>query len=268
MLRLPIKIVFTSAGQKRHSAFPRWLISRMDAVIATSEQAARVVPNVWATIPHGINTDRFFPAEDRAQAWAKLGYGGEIGFASMGRIRPEKGTDTFVDTMITLLPQMPEAVALMTGRTAPQHKKFEDSLRARVAAAGLSDRILFLGDLPSDRLPEIVRAVSLIVQLPRHEGFGVVPLEGMASATPFIGTEAGYYKELSLQGKTGTVLPVGAKPATIAQAITDMLRPERYAASVEAGRALISASFSARHEAEGIAEIYERLWSGETAAKP
>ena len=37
VLRLPIKIVFTSAAIRRHSAYPRWLISRMDAVIATTE---------------------------------------------------------------------------------------------------------------------------------------------------------------------------------------------------------------------------------------
>ena len=40
ILRLPIKIVFTSAAQRRHSTWPRWLISKMDAVIATSKEAA------------------------------------------------------------------------------------------------------------------------------------------------------------------------------------------------------------------------------------
>ena len=34
--RLPIRIVFTSAAQRLHSTYPRWLISRMDAVIATT----------------------------------------------------------------------------------------------------------------------------------------------------------------------------------------------------------------------------------------
>ena len=37
VLRCPIKIVFTSAAQRRHSAFPRWLINRMDAIIATTD---------------------------------------------------------------------------------------------------------------------------------------------------------------------------------------------------------------------------------------
>ena len=62
VLRLPVKIVFTSAAIRRHSAFPRWLISRMDAVIATTEAAASFVPHVRGIVPHGVDTERFFPA--------------------------------------------------------------------------------------------------------------------------------------------------------------------------------------------------------------
>ncbi len=79
VLRLPIKIVFTSAAQRRHSAFPRWLISRMDAVIATTDKAAGFVPHVRAVVPHGVDTGLFQPAKNRAQAWAALGYGGPDG---------------------------------------------------------------------------------------------------------------------------------------------------------------------------------------------
>ncbi|MFM7523856.1 MAG: glycosyltransferase family 1 protein, partial [Betaproteobacteria bacterium] len=39
VLRFPIHITFTSAAKHRHSWFPRWLISRMDAVIATTPEA-------------------------------------------------------------------------------------------------------------------------------------------------------------------------------------------------------------------------------------
>ena len=78
VLRLPICIVFTSAAQRRHSAYPRWLISRMDAVIATTDRAAEFVPHVRAVVPHGVDTDLFAPTPDRASAWAALGYGGTM----------------------------------------------------------------------------------------------------------------------------------------------------------------------------------------------
>ncbi len=36
VLRMPLKLVFTSAAQRRHSSYTRFLIRQMDAVIATS----------------------------------------------------------------------------------------------------------------------------------------------------------------------------------------------------------------------------------------
>ena len=62
ILKLPIKTVFTSAAIRRHSAFPRFLISKMDAVIATSPKAATFIDrNLAATVPHGVDTERFYP---------------------------------------------------------------------------------------------------------------------------------------------------------------------------------------------------------------
>ena len=62
-----------------------------------------------------------------------------------GRIRHQKGTDLFVDAMIALLPQFPDWTAVITGRVTPEHRGFADELKKKVDAAGLSDRIVFLG---------------------------------------------------------------------------------------------------------------------------
>ncbi|MEC7258896.1 MAG: glycosyltransferase family 4 protein, partial [Pseudomonadota bacterium] len=215
VLRLPIRLVFTSAAQRRHSAFPRWLISRMDAVIATTEEAARFVPNIQAVVPHGVDTDLFTPAPDRAAAWSALRYGGTLGIATIGRVRPEKGTDRFVDAMIRLLPDLPGATALVIGRAAREHQKFDLDLKDRAQRAGLIDRIRFVGEIPADRLPQVVRALSLVMQLPRYEGYGMTPLEGMASGVPFVASDTGYYRAFSAQGRCGAVVPL-ADPTTAA----------------------------------------------------
>ncbi|MEY8837444.1 glycosyltransferase family 4 protein [Cribrihabitans sp. XS_ASV171] len=264
VLRLPIRIVFTSAAQRRHSALPRWLISRMDAVVATTEAAAEYVPHVRAVVPHGVDCDLFHPANDRAAAWAALGHGGAMGIATVGRIRPEKGTDLFVEAMLELLPNLPGAVALVVGRAAREHEGYLRGLKGRIAAAGLEGRILFPGEIPAARLPALMRALSLVVQLPRYEGYGMVPLEGMASAVPFVGSEAGYYRAFSAQGRCGTVVPVGAAEAA-AQAALDLLQPARHAEAAQAAREVAEASFSARAEAEGIEAVYRELWSGHPA---
>lgn len=261
VLRLPIRIVFTSAAQRRHSALPRWLISRMDAVVATTEKAADFVPHVRAVVPHGVDTDLYCPAENRATAWRALGYGGTLGLASIGRIRPEKGTDLFVEAMLQLLPDLPGATALVLGRAAPEHQRFLQGLQARIKAAGLSDRILFPGEVAPQDLPQIMRALSLVVQLPRYEGYGMVPLEGMASGVPFIASQAGYYSAFSAQGTTGKIVPLEDAAAAAAAALALLSDPDRHQAMCARARDVAINSFSATREAEGIEAVYQELWS-------
>ncbi len=255
--RAPIKIVFTSAAQRLHSAYPRWLISRMDAVIATTDKAAEFVPHVRAVVPHGVDTDMFHPAPDRAAAWAALRYGGTRGIATVGRIRPEKGTDIFVDAMLRLLPDIPDVTALVVGRAGGKYEAFLKGLKDKVAAAGLADRLLFVGEVPAPDLPKLMRALSLVVQLPRYEGYGMVPLEGLASGVPFVGSDAGYYRQFSAQGKVGSIVPLDAETAAVAAQEWLSVDTTRFAAAT---RDIAKTRFSAASEADGIRAVYRALW--------
>ena len=261
VLRLPIRIVFTSAAIRRHSAFPRWLISRMDAVIATTELAASFVPHVRAVVPHGVDCDRFTPAADRAAAFAATGLPGKRAIATIGRIRPEKGSDRFVDAMLRLLPDHPDVTALLIGRAARSDQAFLDGLKAKITAAGLSERILFPGEIAPDALPPLMQALSAVVQLPRYEGYGMAPLEGMASGVPFVATDQGYYRSFSGQGRAGTIVPdddASATTAALSQLLSD---PARHTAMAAAARASAQTHFSIEAEADGIATVYDRLWA-------
>jgi len=257
--RLPIRLVFTSAAIRRHSAWPRWLISRMDAVIATSDAAAGFVPNVRAVVPHGVDTGHFHPAEDRAAAWAATGHPGARGIATVGRIRPEKGTDRFVEAMIALLPGIPDLTALVIGKATRQHEDFANDLQAKVRAANLSDRILFPGEVPAEDMPQLLRSLSLVVNLPRYEGYGLAQLEAMASGTPFVATDAGAYKDFSAQGTAGVVVDACEDAATRVEAL--LTNPDRHAEMARRARDVTVQSYSVALEADGIAAVYEALWS-------
>src|SRR5258708_14128793 len=65
----PLKLVFTSAAQRHHSWITRWLISRMDAIIATSELSASFLKCEATVIMHGVDTDVYSPPADRAAAF-------------------------------------------------------------------------------------------------------------------------------------------------------------------------------------------------------
>lgn len=260
VLGLPIRIVFTSSAQRRHSLYPRWLISKMDAVIPTTEEAMFFVPHVYRVVPHGVDTARFRPADNLAGAWRALGYGGARGLATVGRVRPEKGTDVFVDVMLQVLPKHPDLVALVVGKAAKEHLGFQKALKDKVAAAGLSDRLLFIGEVSADEMPGLVRALSLLVALPRYEGYGMTPLEALASGVPFVGSEAGYFDMFSNEGKVGKLVPV-EEAGQAAAAIDAWLNDEQHLLGAsKMAPEFVKQQHSIEIEVAGINAVYEELW--------
>lgn len=258
VLRLPIKIVFTSAAQRQHSWFPRQLIARMDAVIATTPKAAEFVPHVKAVVPHGVDLETFNPAKSRSQAWRDLGLGGQFGIATVGRIRPEKGTDRFVEAMIKTLLDRPDGRALILGRAGSSDQQFLNDLKSKVATAGLSNQILFLGEIPADQMPSYMRAISLLVALPRYEGYGMTPLEAMASGTPFVATDTGFFDIFSNGGAAGSIIYDDAAAEVISNLLSDEERLQKMS-----GLALQTAkdSHSVLREVAGIQSVYDQLWA-------
>lgn len=263
VLQLPIRIVFTSAALRRHSFFPRWLISRMDAVIATLPAAAAFVPHVAAVVPHGIDVDRFTPAESRDRAWAATGYPGQYGIGIVGRIRPEKGTDIFIETMLRVLPQRPEYTALIIGCAKAPDARFERRLRAKIEDAGLEDRCLFIGEVSPDKMPELMRSLSLLVAPPRYEGYGMTPLEAMASGTAVIASDTGAFAEMILERECGHVVPVGDIESLVRSVLSVTKDPVQLAAMGRAARQRAVERFSIADEVGGIDQVYERLWRGQ-----
>lgn len=273
VLRLPVKIVFTSAAQRLHSAWPRWLISKMDAVIATTEDAACFVPNVQAVVPHGVDTQQFSPAgseEDAQAAWQETGFGGSYGIVTIGRIRPEKGTDLFVHAMIEALPQLPGAQAVVIGAAKSEHAGFLDELKAEIAAAGLSSRFSFPGEIGADQLPEVLRGARLLMALPRYEGYGVTPLEAMACAVPVVLSDTGNFAEFTghldpsappLDDTAGRLVPLEDTRNAANWACEILSTPSLHHQLAQTARARAVSHFSVAAEAREIAQVYEQLWS-------
>lgn len=262
LFRLPFRLVFTSAAQRHHKAFTRWLIGRMDAVIATSRQAADYLRRPSTVIMHGIDTGRFAPAADRATAWAATGLPGKRGIGVFGRVRRQKGTDIFVEAMIRVLPRHDDATAVIIGLTTAEEEAFTNGLRRRIAEAGLDGRILILGEKPAKELPAWFQAISVYVAPMRWEGFGLTPLEAMACKTPTIATRCGAASDLVLDGETGFLIDIEDVDAMADRLHRLLDEPALCAAMGDAGRTHVVKNFAVEREAGQILDVYEKLWAG------
>ena len=261
VLRMPLKLVFTSAAQRRRSAWSRFLLARMDAVIAASPEAESYLEVPSTIILHGVDTARYRPAEDRNTQWAATGLPGKFGIGVFGRVRAQKGTDRFVDVMLCLLPRYPDFTAVIVGGITLDQRGFADDLRAKVSSARLADRILFLDELPADEVPAWLRRVTIVVGPQVWEGFGLVPLEAMASGTAVVATRVGAARHLIVEGETGYLVDADDMASLEARIESLMRDPAAAAAMGRRGRAHVEQRFSIEREAAGIQEIYERLWS-------
>ncbi|WP_298935810.1 glycosyltransferase family 4 protein [uncultured Ruegeria sp.] len=264
VLRRNLKLLFTSAAQRDHSGFTKWLISKMDALIATTPQAASFLKHPSTVIMHGVNTELFHPADDKPALRQKLGLPDEVLIGCFGRIRPQKGVDLLVDAAIDVLPSFPEASIVFTGRATKEFEAFQQEQVLKLKDAGLADRVRFLGERPWEEIVETYRALDIFVAPARHEGFGLTPLEAMASGVPAIACHGvGAFSAQIEDGVTGCLVEKDNAPE-LALALRSMLDdPAKLTAAGQAARARVEQKFRIEGEAEAIVRVYRSLLSAD-----
>jgi mannosyltransferase len=259
VLRAPLRLIFNSAGQRRHKPLTRWMLRRMDAVITTSERSGSFLEVPYTIVPHGTDFEHFHPPRESEDDFASTGLPGKYAIGCTGRIRHQKGTDLFVDAMVRLLPNHPDWTAIITGRTTADQLGFEHQLKSKIAAAGLSERILFLGDV--DDIAIWYRRFTLFVAPSRQEGFGLTPLEAMASGTAVVASDAGSFPSMIRPGINGAIVPAGDGNALVAAIEPYFRSPDLAKEQGRAALEFVHANFSLAAEARGVRAVYDRLWA-------
>ena len=258
-------LIFNSASQREKTWLTHFLIGRMDAVIATSEVAAQFLRRPATVVLHGIDVDLYRPPDDRLAAFAGTGLPGKYGIGTFGRVRKQKGSDLFVEAMCRLLPQYPDFCAVVVGLTTVDNLPFVEGLKQRVAAAGLSERVQFLGELPIEEVPLWYQRISIYVFASRVEGFGLTMLEAMAAGDAVVAARAGAAEMIITDGDDGALAPVDDVEALVAALEPLMREPERVEAMGERARARVVSAFSRDREADEISAVYRQVWAARKA---
>src|ERR1700736_3187167 len=258
-LGFPLKLVFTSAAQRHHSWITRWLISRMDAIIATSALSASYLKREATVIMHGVDTGVYAPPPDRAAAFAQTALPGRYAIGCFGRVRAQKGSDVFVDAMCRLLPRHPDFTAVLVGAVTAEHASFANDLKKRIEAAGLQSRMVITGELPIEDVQRWYQRLTIYAFTSRNEGFGLTLIEAMSVGAALVASRAGAAELVVEDGVSGVLTPPGNVDALVA-ALEPLLRDPALAIEMgERGRARVLAKFSLDAEASRIAQIYRTL---------
>ena len=260
LLRQPWRVVFTSAAPKPPGWWLRQLIRHCDAVIATSPRSAEFLGRCDAVIFHGVDCEQFHPPADRQALLAEVGLAGQQVIASFGRIRPSKGTDLFVDALLTLLPSFPDWTAVITGLCQQHDLPYLEVMQQRIVAAGLQQRIHFVGDLGSADIRRWYQRASICVAASRREGFGLTPLEAMASGCVPITSQAGAWPWI-IRPEFGVMTKCGEPESMILALQSLMGDPIRVAAMAEEARSVARNEYSVDREAALVNALYAKIAS-------
>ena len=196
-------------------------------------------------------------------AFAETGLPGRYGIGTFGRVRRQKGSDLFVEAMCRLLPHYPDFCAVVVGLATVDNLPFVEGLKQRLGAAGLTDRIRFLGELPIDEVPLWYQRISIYVFASRVEGFGLTMLEAMAAGDAVVATRAGAAEMIITDGDDGVLAPVDDVDALVAALEPLMRDPERIETMGRQARERVVSAFSRDREADEISAVYRQVWAAQ-----
>jgi len=174
---------------------------------------------------------------------------------TVARLSYEKGLPTLVEAAVALAKQHPTAVTAIAGEGP-----IRAELDARIASAGLADRVRLVGfraDVPA------VLAAADVFCLPSYmEGLPNALLEASAVGLPVVATQVGGIPELVVANETGLLVPP-RRPDRLADAIARLLNDPPLARRMgQAARRRIVEGFSASAAAGKYQALYESLAMG------
>ncbi len=234
-------------------------------VVANSRAVAERLPcSAKASVLHnGIDLSHFDLAhstEDyRAAICREAGFPHDAPIVGMiGRTRPWKGQDTFLQMAGKLSTAVPDCRFLIVGGDPfGVQDDYEARLLELRSQSGLADRVRWTGQLADVRPP--LAAMDLFVHPGAPEPFGLVNIEAMAMGKPVVAFAHGALPEIVLHEETGLLVAPGDTTA-LAASVSCLLRdPIRSRKMGQAGRQRVNGRFRIERTVAGLDTIYQRL---------
>jgi D-inositol-3-phosphate glycosyltransferase len=237
------------------------IVASADRVVATcSDELFELMrlgaePGRVSVIPCGVDLERFRPDG------AALPRTGRRRVVVVSRLVPRKG----IGNAITALAGVPDCELVVAGGPPPSDLGRDPEVqrfRRLAGAAGVGERVHFLGALAQERVPELLRSADVAACIPWYEPFGMVALEAMACGVPVLATAVGGLVDTVVDGVTGVHVPA-RRPEDTARALRELLsRPRLRQAMGAAGADRARRRYGWDTIAKRTASLYARTADG------
>jgi glycosyltransferase involved in cell wall biosynthesis len=216
--------------------------------------AAGIAPREkFVTIYSGMEVEPFLRADgarDRVRAELNIPPD-DIVIGKIARLFHLKGHEDVLRAFPAVLKRHPNARLLFVGNGI-----LRESLEALARQLGIHDRVTFAGLVPTQRIPEMIKAMDLLVHASLREGLARVLPQALISGCPVVSYDVDGAREVVRDGETGFLVPAesvdGLRDA-LSRALGDLDAARRMA---RRGRELFTDQFRTDTMVRRIVEVY------------
>lgn len=179
----------------------RHAVQRAQHLIAISESTRRDLIDLFGAAPERVSViycgkdAAFVPATDRAalDAWRAQRGVPEKMILFVGTLEPRKNVARLIRAFARAkrAARLPHKLALI-GARGWKYAAVDET----IARENIADDVIFVGYVPQDELPRWYQAADLFVYPSLYEGFGMPPLDALASGTPVVTSNAASLPEV------------------------------------------------------------------------
>lgn len=201
---------------------------RPDLAVANSRATAATLPAVFpgsvaVVVRNVVPAPEFDRAAARAAVRAELGAAdGEVVVVTTCRLERWKGHGPLLEALARLKERPGWSAWIAGGVQRPHEQVYLDALKAQVRAAGVTDRVRFLGQRGD--VPRLLAAADVHCQPnTAPEPFGIAFVEALHAGLPVVTTRLGWAVEI-VTDACGVLVPPGdaaALAAALAALIAD-----------------------------------------------
>jgi len=232
------------------------ILRRAAAVHFTSraeheEACALGLPMRGVVIPLGIDADVGPPAAPMTH----VALAGRRAILFLSRLDPKKNVAALIDAVASS-PMLRRSCALILAGTG--EPRYVASLKARAAAAGLSDLTVWLGHVEGAQKRAAFAAADVFVLPSFSENFGIAAIEALLAGVPCVlGKGVAVAREVE---EAGAGLAIAPEPPAIARALEFLLGDEGVRSGMSAaGAAFASREYSAQTMARRLLALYGEI---------
>jgi len=221
----------------------RYSAQKIVQLYEVEETKIRIVPN-------GVDLQRFKPAEDCEKVKDIIAVNGEHVVIFVGNLIPRKGLHYLIEAAKQVIKENKDTKFVVVG-----DGPLKNHLISYSKEQGVSDKFVFLGDVPEDMLHQLYSCADVFASPSIQEGQGISLLEAQATAKPVVAFNVSAINEVVKNNETGLLV----KPDSyeLANAILSLLSDKSLREKMgRSGREFVSKKFSWNICAQKMLQIY------------